>query len=70
MSIGLLFAIVRVECELRRIEAKLWDVSIGEGFCLGHARARRHARASGSRRHGVNGPQQTGVRWLPSSIIC
>ena len=29
---GLLFAIVRVQCKLRRIEAKLWEAFYGEGF--------------------------------------
>ena len=28
-----LFAIVRVQCKLRRIEAKLWEASNGETFC-------------------------------------
>ena len=39
--IRLLFAIVRVQCKRRRIEAKQWEASNGEGFFLVHARARR-----------------------------
>ena len=30
--IGLLFAIVRGQCKLRRIEAKVWEASNSEGF--------------------------------------
>ena len=30
--IGLLFAIVRVQCKLRRIEAKMWEATNREGF--------------------------------------
>ena len=30
--IGLLFAIVRVQCKLRRIEAKMWEARNTEGF--------------------------------------
>ena len=30
--IGLLFAIVRVQCRLRRFEAKLWEAAISDGF--------------------------------------
>ena len=30
--IGLLFAIVRVQCKLRRIEAKMWEATNSEGF--------------------------------------
>ena len=30
--IGLLFAVVRVQCRLRRIEAQLWEASNSEGF--------------------------------------
>ena len=52
------FDIVRVQCKLRRIEAKMWE-----------ARNRREALsgASESRQHGVNGPRRTGTR---SSMIC
>ena len=67
--IGLHFAIVRVQCKLRRIEVNLWEASNGE--CFFWPRTREvSSDASGSRRHGVSGPQQTGTRWPPSSMIC
>ena len=38
--IGLLFAIVRVQCGLRRIEAKVWEASNTEGLFLWATHAR------------------------------
>ena len=52
--IGLLFAIVRVPCKLRRIEAKMWEASFAEGFS-GPRRRVASSGVSGSRQHGVNG---------------
>ena len=31
-AIGLLFAVVRVQCKLRRIQVKVWEASNAEGF--------------------------------------
>ena len=51
--IGLLFAIVRVQCKLPRIEAEMWEArNTGRREAL--------SGASGSRQHGVNGPRRTG----------
>ena len=51
--IGPLLVIVRVQCKLRRIEAKMWEASNAEFFFLGHAGAWRRSECATADGHAV-----------------